>query len=260
MFPNLLQRNEALRQLTAELNEAAEYVKKILPEPIRQGPVLTDWRFIPSTSLGGDSFGYHALDEDHFAIYLIDVCGHGVGAALLSVSVMNVLRSQTLPNTDFREPDQVLSALNDTFQMEDHNNMYFTIWYGVYNMKTRSLVYANGGHPPALLLEGTPGEDGRVVRLANKNTIIGGLPGLSYRRDVCQVPAPARLYVFSDGVYEVAAPGGTMWELDEFVEFMSAPPPDGTGSNLDRLWSHVRRLRGSDNLEDDFSILEVDFE
>jgi sigma-B regulation protein RsbU (phosphoserine phosphatase) len=259
-YINLLQRNEALRQLTAELNEAAEYVKKILPEPIRQGPVLTDWRFIPSTSLGGDSFGYHALDEDHFAIYLLDVCGHGVGAALLSVSVMNVLRSQTLPNTDFREPDQVLTALNDTFQMEDHNNMYFTIWYGVYNMKTRSLVYANGGHPPALLLETTRGEEARVVRLANKNTIIGGLPGLSYRRDVCQVAAPARLYVFSDGVYEVAAPGGTMWELDEFVEFMSAPPPEGTGSNLDRLWSHVRRLRGSDNLEDDFSILEVDFE
>jgi sigma-B regulation protein RsbU (phosphoserine phosphatase) len=259
-YINLLQRNEALRQLTAELNEAAEYVKKILPEPLRQGPVLTDWRFIPSTSLGGDSFGYHALDEDHFVIYLLDVCGHGVGAALLSVSVMNVLRSQTLPNTDFREPDQVLTALNDTFQMENHNNMYFTIWYGVYNMKTRSLAYANGGHPPALLLEGTPGEDGAVVRLANKNTIIGGLPGLSYRRDTCQVPAPARLYVFSDGVYEVAAPGGTMWELDEFVEFMSVPPPDGTGSNLDRLWSHVRLLRGSDNLEDDFSILEVDFE
>jgi hypothetical protein len=53
---------------------------------------------------------------------------------------------------------------------------------------------------------------------------------------------------------------GAMWELDEFVELMSAPPPGGTGSNLDRLWSHVRRLRGSDNLEDDFSILEVDFE
>jgi len=258
MFPNLLQRNEALRQLTAELNEAAEYVKKILPEPIRQGPVLTDWRFIPSTSLGGDSFGYHALDDEHFAIYLLDVCGHGVGAALLSVSVINVLRSQTLPNADFREPEQVLAALNDTYQMENHNNMYFTIWYGVYNFKTRNLVYANGGHPPALLLDGPRTANARVERLANKNTIIGGMPGLTYQRSACQVPASARLYVFSDGVYEIAAPDGTMWELDDFVDFM-AKPSDGTESDLDRLWKYARQLRGSDNLEDDFSIMEVEF-
>jgi hypothetical protein len=46
-----------------------------------------DWRFIPSASLGGDSFGYHWIDEDHFAAYLIDVSGHGWVAALLSVSV-----------------------------------------------------------------------------------------------------------------------------------------------------------------------------
>jgi sigma-B regulation protein RsbU (phosphoserine phosphatase) len=69
--------------LNQELADAADYVRTILPKPITEGPIRTDWRFVPSTSLGGDAFGYHMVDENHFAIYLIDVSGHGVGAALL---------------------------------------------------------------------------------------------------------------------------------------------------------------------------------
>jgi len=122
----LIERNQALKLLNQELADAADYVRTILPEPITEGPIRTDWRFIPSTSLGGDAFGYHMVDENHFAIYLIDVSGHGVGAALLSVSVMNVLRSHSLPDTDFKDPEQVLEALNLAFPGEENNDMFFT--------------------------------------------------------------------------------------------------------------------------------------
>lgn len=87
--------NDVLKNLNKELSEAADYVKKILPPPIPEGPIRTNWRFVPSTSLGGDAFGYHMVDKEHFAIYLIDVSGHGVGAALLSASAINMLRSQS---------------------------------------------------------------------------------------------------------------------------------------------------------------------
>ena len=97
----------------------------------------TQWLLVPSTELGGDSFGYHEIDEDHIAFYLLDVCGHGVGAALLSVTAINVLRSAALPRTDFRDPGAVLSSLNEAFPMERQNNMYFTIWYGVYPAQLR---------------------------------------------------------------------------------------------------------------------------
>ena len=90
-----------LLALNKELAEAADYVKFILPQPLTEGPVKADWRFVPSTTLGGDGLGYHWLDEDSFAIYLVDVCGHGVGAALHSVSVLNVLRSQKLAEYRF---------------------------------------------------------------------------------------------------------------------------------------------------------------
>ena len=162
-----------LGMLNSELAEAADYVKFLLPQPITEGPVMADWRFVPSTTLGGDSLGYHWLDEDSLAIYLIDVCGHGVGAALHSVSVLNVLRSRNLPNVDFRRPEQVLASLNAVFPMDNHRDMYFTMWYGVYKPSSRLLTYASGGHPPALLIQDTAGNRLRDSRTENSEPISG---------------------------------------------------------------------------------------
>lgn len=166
-----------LGKLNSELAEAADYVKFLLPQPITDGPVIADWRFVPSTTLGGDSFGYHWLDEDSFAIYLIDVCGHGVGAALHSVSVLNVLRSRNLPNVDFGIPEQVLASLDAVFPMEDHRDMYFTMWYGVYRLSSRILTYASGGHPPALLIDVTAGNGSEIRELRTPNLFLGALDG-----------------------------------------------------------------------------------
>ena len=151
----LLDRNEVLKQLSHELSDATGYIKTVLPQPITSGTLLADWRFIPSQSLGGDTFGYHWLDDEHFAIYLVDASGHGWAAALLSVSVINVLRSQSLPDTNFNKPHQVLFSLNNAFPSEKNNDLFFTIWYGVYNTHSHQLVYTSGGHPPALLLPRT---------------------------------------------------------------------------------------------------------
>lgn len=136
-----IERNEAYaalkrseERLAAELSEAAKYVISLLPERL-SGEITTDWQFVPSVELGGDAFGYHWLDDNHLAIYLLDVCGHGVKAALLSISAINVLRNQTLAATDFLAPSEVLSGLNKVFQMDRHNDMYFTIWYGVYDRR-----------------------------------------------------------------------------------------------------------------------------
>ena len=139
------------KKLAGELAEAAAYVRSLLPGPL-SGAVRAEWCFQPSAELGGDAFGYHWLDPDHLAIYLLDVCGHGVGATLLCVSVLNALRNQTLPGTHFSKPAEVLAALNRNFPMASQNNLFFTMWYGVYRPSNRELAFATGGHPPALLL------------------------------------------------------------------------------------------------------------
>jgi sigma-B regulation protein RsbU (phosphoserine phosphatase) len=254
----LIERNEILNQLNEELAEAADYVKNMLPEPINTGPVKTDWRFIPSTSLGGDAFGYHWIDEDHFAIYLLDVSGHGVGAALLSVSVLNTLRSQTLPDTNFKDSKQVLESLNMAFPGEDNNDMFFTIWHGVYKKSTRELTYASGGHPPALLLGEDSTKDSEATLLRTPNKVIGGIPDLICEKSECKIDGPSRLYIFSDGVYEVEKSDGSMWRFQEFAEFMNKAE-NGDRSRLDHLYRHAKKIGNSSNFEDDFTIVEVAF-
>jgi serine phosphatase RsbU (regulator of sigma subunit) len=254
----LSERNQALARLNQELAEAADYVRTILPQPISGNNIQTDWRFIPSTSLGGDAFGYHWLDEDHFTLYLIDVSGHGVGAALLSVSVMNALRSQSLPDTDFKDPESVLKSLNTAFPGEENNDMFFTIWYGVYNKNTRDLSYASGGHPPALLINKTNQDGLQIKNLRTPNPVIGGLPEVTFQKSKHQVKGGDTLYIFSDGVYEVEKQDGSMWQLKDFSHFMNTFKTEGK-SRIDGLFQHVKRLRNSENLEDDFTIIEIAF-
>lgn len=242
---------QSQQQLAAELAEAAEYVTSLLPEKLST-PVATDWRYIPSSELGGDSFGYHWIDEDHLAIYLLDVCGHGVGAALLSVSVLNFLRSGTLPAQEARNPSSVMGRLNDTFLMERHNDMYFSLWYGVYNSRTQALDYCSGGHPPALLL--TP--MGSFRSLSSGGTVLGAVESLKYRSERVAIPSGSRLYVFSDGVYEIERSDAAMMGYDEFINLLKA---NDTNTGLDGVLEMVRKYQGNDVFDDDFSLMEFHF-
>ena len=254
----LNERNLVLGRLNQELAEAADYVKTILPQPITQGAIRADWRFYPSTSLGGDAFGYHWVDKNNFAVYLIDVSGHGVGAALLSVSVMNLLRSQSLPDIDFKDPDRVLESLNLAFPGEENNDMFFTIWYGIYNKNTRMLTYASGGHPPALLFREESNGGSEVTSLQTANHVIGGMTDASFKKKECSVGERNRLYIFSDGVYEVEKTDGSMWRFQEFTDYLSNTKSNGR-SRLDLLHGYAKKLGNTEYLEDDFTIVEVAF-
>ena len=243
-------------RLAAELAEAAAYVASLLPARL-EGPVRSEWVFIPSRQLGGDTFGYHWLDSGRLAIYLLDVCGHGVGAALLSISVTNVLRSQSLPGTDFGDPGAVLTALNQRFPAAEQNEMNFTIWYGVYDHARRQLAYASGGHPPAVLVVPEEGRQ-RPVELCTPNFMIGMVPGTRYEAQTSAVPAGSRLFVFSDGVYEVCSPSGAWLDFDRFVQMLvDRSAPDAVG--LDGVLADARAWQQRETFEDDCSIVTFAF-
>ena len=237
-----------------ELDEAENYVTSLLPEKIDGPSLSSDWIFRSSTELGGDCFGYGWLDENRFAVYLLDVCGHGVGAALLSVSAMNALRSRTLSRVDFGEPDQVLCALNSAFDMDSQNGMFFTLWYGVYDKSSRELSYASGGHPPAILVS----PDGTSRRLTTNGFIIGGMIPMSFRKASAKIAPGSKLYVFSDGVYEVEKPDGHTMSLDEFAAELPSPPLPGL-SKVESMMRFSQNAQGRESFEDDFSLCEIIF-
>jgi sigma-B regulation protein RsbU (phosphoserine phosphatase) len=257
----LLERNEAYRKLeesqrhlAQELAQAARYVESLLPANL-EGDVRIRSLFVPSTHLAGDMFGYHWLDRDHLAIYLLDVSGHGVGAALLAVSVANLIASQSLPGVDCRDAGKVLGRLNDVFPMEKQNGNFFTIWYGVFDRQARTLAYSNAGHPPALLYTGSSEVQASLHQLESVGPAAGMIEGMDFDTKVVELGPYARLILYSDGVYEIARPGRPMWTLHEFVEFVSGLPREQFAG--DRLLAHVRQMHAAETLADDFSVLEV---
>jgi sigma-B regulation protein RsbU (phosphoserine phosphatase) len=250
---------EASRKaLSDDLSSAADYVISLIPPPLTDGPVLTEWKFIPSAQLGGDSLGYHWLDEEHFAMYLLDVCNHGVRPALLSMSVIDVLRAQNLADTDFREPGDVLTSLNKVFPMKNHHNLFFSIWYGVYKIKTRELAFASAGHPPALLFNGSVTNESKYIELRTPNLVIGGRPGTSYHSRKVSIVEGAILYIFSDGAYEVACPDGNLWDIRQMRDFLQRMLLKNS-PDLDRLIGFLERRQSSPVPEDDLSILKIQF-
>ncbi len=250
---------ERTRRLQDELQVAAQYVRSLLPPPITDDRgVSVHWIYEPSTALGGDAFTYLRLDSEHDALALLDVCGHGVGAALHGVAAIQALRSQRLPGIDLRDPARVVAAMNEAFPMEEHGDLFFSLWYGVLDRSSRTLHYVSAGHPPALLIEqdewGTP----RVQELKTDGPLIGILPGVSYQSAKVQLGSDCELIVFSDGAYELPQPSGGMLPWPDFVGAV-AKGPAGHPLRPSEILDFARQKMGRQRLDDDFSVVNVSF-
>ena len=240
-------------RLQAEIRNAAAYVASILPGDLH-GPVEVTSRYLPSLDLGGDGFHYRWLDDDHLNVYLIDVSGHGIRPALLSISVQNIIRSGSLPNETLLNPDRVLDKLNTLFQMDKQGDTYFTIWYGVYQRSTRTLRYASAGHPPAVVLD-HDGDSVTATRLSTPASPVGMFAGTVYGCASCTVPAGGQVLLYSDGAFEFV---GTPFFERDFVSLcteVAAQP----GWSLDDLTTRLRMLSPSGDFDDDCALVLLTF-
>ncbi|WP_024545707.1 SpoIIE family protein phosphatase [Picosynechococcus sp. NKBG15041c] len=240
--------------LETELTEAAQYVKSLLPEPLHQENLQIQTCFIPSSQLGGDGFDYFWLTPQELVFYLLDVSGHGLKAALPSISILNLLRfrSQT-KGLDYRSPKAVLTHLNQTYQFLEQQEQYFTMWYGIYDIEDRIITYASGGHPPAVLVKPDSAEMPQLLKTSGFP--IGMLPPFiaTYEEASLYLPFGSQLYLFSDGAYESMGAKSHRHQWDVFVEFLQ----QFQGNSLQPLIDTIGdRLHGN-RFEDDFSLMRL---
>jgi serine phosphatase RsbU (regulator of sigma subunit) len=239
--------------LDRELAEAHDYVLSVLPPPLTDGPVIAEWLYQPCTRLGGDAFGYQMLDSRYFAAYMLDVAGHGAGSALFSVTVANVLRQRMLPEVDFRDPGAVIRGLNRMFPMERHNNLFFTMWYGVYDTVDRTINFATAGHHPGYMLAPDATEP---VPLGTRNPSVGIAADREVAASRSAVLPGSSLFLFSDGVFEITDREGREWSLSQILSLLPVMAAPGGPR---RLYDTVRLAAKPGPLEDDFSALALRF-
>ncbi|MFN4280437.1 PP2C family protein-serine/threonine phosphatase [Thermosynechococcus sp.] len=249
--------------LEAELHEAADYVRSLLPAP-QEAPCKINYYFLPSSQLGGDCFDFFWVGDRYLVLYILDMSGHGLGAALPSVSVLNLLRSttrgeQTAGTFDYLHPAQVLEALNNGFQMADQHEKYFTIWYGVYDCQTQQLTYASGGHPPALLLT-LEADQWQATLLKTPGIPIGMFADMAFTEATIEVPSSAVLYLFSDGIYEFETTDNKVWGLESFTKLLIAAHTQNPVPSLPQLIRQVQIYAATNAFgSDDVSLVQVAF-
>jgi PAS domain S-box-containing protein len=247
-----VQKDQYLSIINSDLDKASRYVNSLLPDEFDTPHVRIQWKIVPSAKLGGDSLGYHWIDEEHLAIYMLDVTGHGVGAALHSVSILNMLKFETLHHTDFRIPNEVLHGLNQVFQMTGPDALFFTMWYIVFNKTSFELSYAGAGHPPLILFD----ENGTQEKLFSQNTMIGIDDRYEFRSDIIEIRKNTSVYMYTDGAYEVDLDDGSMMGIEALATELSNHQKIPSGE-ISKLYNFLLELNKGRSLEDDFTMMKT---
>ena len=135
---------EQNKKMSKDLMFAKRLQSGILPQKGRYGSVDIDYLYRPSEMLSGDIFDIYYIDEENLGIYICDVVGNGVTASMMTMFVIHTMRNIKDNNLS---PSLVLEDLHRQFTKLNLNaDQYFTIFYGVYNIKNKSFKYTNAGH------------------------------------------------------------------------------------------------------------------
>ncbi len=271
---DVTQRREAedrLRRINAQmqrdLDEAAIIQKAWLPESLPAVPGYEfAWRFRPCSDLAGDGLNVLRLDENHVGLYILDVCGHGVPAALLSASLYRWL--SPLPEdsvlfdadpaspTGFSPaaPSRVATNLNRLYGAGPETGKFFTILYGILDLRTRAFRYVAAGHPPPVRITSALARPCPLTR----GLPIGVLPDFEYRECTVRLKPGDRLLLYTDGAFEAIDEDdqemGEQQMLDGLVELYSMPPDECLAEAIRR----IERWCPGDQLQDDVTLLSVD--
>jgi serine phosphatase RsbU (regulator of sigma subunit) len=257
---DLFRANQRMKQ---DLDAAARVQQTLLPEgfPEIQGLNFA-WTYRPCDELAGDALNIVRINDNLIALYLLDVSGHGVPAALLSVTATRSLHPRAGgaslvagpgANPDAVDPAQVASRLNALYPMESNGNHYFTMIYGLLDVCTHRLRFTVAGHPaPILVREGSPPKRLDVIGCA-----IGMFEEAEFEESVIDLECGDRLYLHSDGLTEEANAQDEEFGDERLLSAIAEGQGLGLQDTIESLVQKVVAWRGEEHLRDDVSILAV---
>lgn len=264
----LMQTNRELmekqRKLDEDLKAAAIIQSSLLPtRPPTFHNLTIAWRFQPCDLIGGDIFNVCQLDECHLGIYMVDVSGHGVPGAMVTVSVSQALQPESgylkksqddYPHYEIVSPVEVCRALDREYPIERFDK-HFTIIYAVLNAHSGRLKYCSAAHPPPVLLRA----DGRIELLDRIGTFIG-LDGIvPFEEDEKQLADGDRLVFYTDGVVECEDEKGVFFGQERLLALLRKLQEEPLERLLDNLLAALVGFTGAAGFRDDVSLVGIEF-
>jgi phosphoserine phosphatase RsbU/P len=191
------------------------------------------------------------------------VSGHGVAAALLSVTLSRVLSPAGDPESILLRPGgqseerlvppaEVAERLNQKFPWDEATEQFFTIVYGIVDAKTKRFRYASAGHPGVIHL----GRDAQPVLHATPGFPIG--LGGGYEEHTVQLQSGDRLYLYSDGATEAMSPDGKLFGNAQLLLALERGRTEALQQSISMLIDELRRWCGTEMFGDDVSVLAIE--
>jgi sigma-B regulation protein RsbU (phosphoserine phosphatase) len=242
--------------LDQELRSASRYVESLLPIPgiVLPGVELAHL-YRPSLALGGDLYNVVRCSDDSVGLYLLDASGHGVSSALRSASLAMFLREDSLLRyVGSRDPGAILTEANRLFPLTEQGD-YFTILVARLDLRFRRLLYATAGHSGVCLHR----HDGTVKWFAPPSLPLGFDQGHLYRTAEIPFQLGDRLFVFSDGLYEVPNANGELWGKERLATAFEKGADRSLNHALSAVVEEAARWSGQNCFPDDVAVMGLEF-
>jgi phosphoserine phosphatase RsbU/P len=254
-------------RMSRDLKAAAKIQQTFLPREVADVPGTEfAWIYRPCTELAGDGLNVIPLGDCKVGLYILDVSGHGVASALLSVALSRLLSSPSDPSSilirdgdirgrsEITPPAEVAARLNRLFPFDTATEQFATMVYGILNAATGEFRYVSAGHPGPVHL---PSRADPMI-LAGRGSPIG-LADDAYEERSVHLNAGDRLYLYSDGATEAMDPAGKHFGDARLLETIGRGRSEPLQDSVAALLTEIARWHGPDSLEDDISILAAEF-
>lgn len=253
-------------RMTRALEAAAKVQRALLPTTLPEPPEARfAWVYRPCEELAGDILNIFALDRRHVGLFILDVSGHGVASALLSVAVSRLLSPAPGPTsliwgrgegtTEYHllPPVEVAQELNRRFYWDTATEQYFTLIYGLLDLDAREFRYVSAGHPGLVHVP-----RGAPPRLLQTSGMPIGVGEDEYEEHRLGLAPGDRIYFYSDGIPETMDPGSRMFGRDGLLDSLDGGRTSSLHDSLSALVRAVERWGGDQPLLDDISALAVE--
>ncbi len=243
---------EANKVIQKELTSAHAIQKKLLPKEFPMHLIHDVASHYESTNrVGGDYYDCFELEPGKLAIVIADVSGHGVSAALIMSMFKVLLKTKS---KIYSKPAPTIEAINKAFVEEVQSEHFVTLFYGIFDVKTRILTYTSAGHDPVILLD----KDNSVTQLTSTQAIIGAFGDLTCVDNEIELDADSRLLLFTDGIVEAKNSVGTMYSLERLIEKTYEHAQEGCEDFLKLLLKDHFDFTSGLSLKDDITLLILD--
>ena len=257
----------ANQRMKQNLEAAARVQRALLPDTL---PIIDRARFSchcrPCHELGGDSLNVFEIDDRHIGMFILDVSGHGVPAALLAVTVTHALSVQmhqfsvlTDPSDSplgysIVRPAKVAKRLNTIYPMDPETLQYFTLLYGILDTRSNQFRFVSAGMPGPIV-----SRCGEPPKIYDAPCVpIGLMEDSEYEQHVIDMKPGDRLYLHSDGLHEARNLAGEQFGRNRLLAAIDRARTIPFIESIEVLMHEVLTWSGRNDLGDDASIVAAE--